>query len=175
MESTELHKVIEALSKDKETSLTQISIVRLVAESMVQDIQTPNYFTKVCKDFVEIFKASICALYWFRRREPSGWWLEAWSCSSIDLSPASRMISLEDEGIPWDTATEGLRQLSLQFAKSKNYKTLELILQQIGVLKAKPKPGEEATELKYEVTLTGGSVEDLKRSLADLQQVLRID
>lgn len=82
---------------------------------------------------------------------------------------------LEDEGIPWGTATEGLRQLSLQFAKSKNYKTLELILQQIGVLKAKPKPGEEATELKYEVSLTSSNVEDLRRSLSDLNEVLRID
>lgn len=82
---------------------------------------------------------------------------------------------LEDEGIPWGTATEGLRQLSLQFAKSKNYKTLELILQQIGVLKAKPKPGEEQTELKYEVSLTSSNVEDLRRSLSDLEDVLRID
>ena len=82
---------------------------------------------------------------------------------------------LEDEGVPWDDATEGMRQLALLFAKSKNTKTYELILQQIGVLKAKPKPGEEATELKYEVSLTGRSVEDLKRSLSDLNDALRID
>ena len=82
---------------------------------------------------------------------------------------------LEDEGVPWDEATEGMRQLSLLFAKSKNTKTYELILQQIGVLKAKPKPGEEQTELKYEVSLSAGSVEDLKRSLSDLEAVLRID
>ena len=82
---------------------------------------------------------------------------------------------LEDEGVPWDDATEGMRQLALLFAKSKNTKTYELILQQIGVLKAKPKPGEEATELKYEVSLTGRSVEDLTRSLSDLEDVLRID
>lgn len=82
---------------------------------------------------------------------------------------------LEDEGIPWDDATEGMRQLALLFAKSKNVKTYELILQQIGVLKAKPKPGEEQTELKYEVTLTAGSLESIKRSLADLDDALRID
>lgn len=82
---------------------------------------------------------------------------------------------LEDEGVPWDEATEGMRQLALLFAKSKNTKTYELILQQIGVLKAKPKPGEEQTELKYEVSLTAGSVDDIKRSLADLNDVLRID
>ncbi len=79
---------------------------------------------------------------------------------------------LEDEGLPWDDATEGLRQLAFMFAKSKNIKTYELILQQIGVLKAKPKPGEEATELKYEVSLTADSVDSLKRSLADLDDVL---
>ena len=80
---------------------------------------------------------------------------------------------LEDEGLPWDEATEGLRQLAFMFAKSKNIKTYELILQQIGVLKAKPKPGEEATELKYEVSLTADSVDSLKRSLSDLDDVLK--
>ena len=79
---------------------------------------------------------------------------------------------LEDEGILWDKATEGLRQLALQFAKSKNVKTLELILQQIGVLKAKPKPGEENPELTYELTLTAGTVQELKRSLSDLDALL---
>ncbi len=82
---------------------------------------------------------------------------------------------LEDDGLPWDDAPEGLRQLALLFAKSKNTKTYELILQQIGVLKAKPKPGEEQTELKYEVSLTSSSVEDLRRSLSDLEDALRID
>ena len=82
---------------------------------------------------------------------------------------------LEDDGLPWDDAPEGLRQLALLFAKSKNTKTYELILQQIGVLRAKPKPGEEQTELKYEVSLTSSSIEDLKRSLQDLDDLLRID
>ena len=79
---------------------------------------------------------------------------------------------LEDEGIPWDKATEGLRQLALQFAKSKNTKTLELILQQIGVLKAKPKPGDEPTELVYALTLSAGTVAELERSLAVLEALL---
>lgn len=80
---------------------------------------------------------------------------------------------LGDEGVEWDDAPEGMRQLALMFAKSKNLKTYELILQQIGVLKAKPKPGEETTELKYEVTLTAGNVDALKRSLSDLDDVLK--
>ena len=79
---------------------------------------------------------------------------------------------LEDEGIPWEKATEGLRQLSLQFAKSKNTKTLELILQQIGVLKAKPKPGEEQQAVEYQAVLTAGGVAALERSLAVLQALL---
>ena len=79
---------------------------------------------------------------------------------------------LEDEGIKWDDATEGLRQLSLQFAKTKNVKTLELILQQIGVLKAKPKSGESEQVVEYQVALTAGSVASLKRSLADLEGML---
>ena len=82
---------------------------------------------------------------------------------------------LEDEGLPWDEATESLRQLALQFAKSKNVKTLELILQQLSVLKARPKPGEADTELTYEVTLTSDTVENLKRSLADLREMLGLE
>lgn len=82
---------------------------------------------------------------------------------------------LEDEGVEWDSATETLRQLALQFAKSKNTKTIELILQQIGVLRAKPRPGEADTVVEYQVILTGASVEALKDSLQDLDDLLRID
>ncbi len=81
---------------------------------------------------------------------------------------------LVDEGVEWDDAPEGMRQLALLFAKTKNVKTYELILQQIGVLKARPKPGETAVEVKHELSLTAGNVGDLKRSLSDLQDVLRI-
>ena len=76
---------------------------------------------------------------------------------------------LEDEGVKWDDATEGMRQLALLFAKSKNVKTYELILQQIGVLKARPKPGEEVTEIRHELSLTASNVADLQRSLSDLE------
>lgn len=75
---------------------------------------------------------------------------------------------LEDEGVEWDDATEGMRQLALLFAKSKNVKTYELILQQIGVLKSKPRPGETETVVEYQVSLTAATVGDLKASLADL-------
>ena len=79
---------------------------------------------------------------------------------------------LEDEGVEWAAATEGLRQLALRYIKTGNNKTLELLLLQVGALKAKPKPGEEQTELKYEVSLTAGSVESIKRSLSDLADLL---
>ena len=79
---------------------------------------------------------------------------------------------LEDEGIAWDDATEGMRQLALLFAKSKNVKTYELILQQIGVLKARPKPGEMEVAVMHELSLTAGNVEALSRSLKDLKRIL---
>ena len=65
-----------------------------------------------------------------------------------------------------------MRQLALLFAKSKNVKTYELILQQIGVLKAKPKSGESEQVVEYQVALTAGSVASLQRSLADLEGML---
>lgn len=86
---------------------------------------------------------------------------------------ARRLI--EDKGTKWAAATEEIRQLALQYAKTGNNRTLELFLQQMGLLKARPKPGEEQTELKYEVSLTSSNVEDLRRSLSDLEAVLRID
>ena len=79
---------------------------------------------------------------------------------------------LEDEGVSWDEATEGMRQLALLFAKSKNVKTYELILQQIGVLKARPKPGEAVVAVKHEVSLTAGNVAALAQSLVDLEGIL---
>ena len=79
---------------------------------------------------------------------------------------------LADEGVPWDEATEGMRQLALLFAKSKNVKTYELILQQIGVLKARPKPGETEVEVKHELSLTAPSVDSLSKSLDDLKRIL---
>ena len=85
---------------------------------------------------------------------------------------ASAQRILEDEGIPWDEATEGMRLLAIQFAKNGNNKTLELILQQIGVLKAKPKSAEGDTVVEYQVSLTAATVEGLKRSLADLESLL---
>ena len=90
------------------------------------------------------------------------------------IEASARMI-LEDEGIPWEKATEGLRLLAMQFAKNGHNKTLELIYQQIGVLKAKPRPGEEQTELKYEVSLTADTIDSIKGSLQDLNAILRID
>ena len=84
---------------------------------------------------------------------------------------ARRLLS--DEGIEWAAATEGLRQLAFRYAKDGNNRTLELLLQQVGALKAKPKPGEEQTELKYEVSLTAASVDSLQQSLADLDGLLK--
>ena len=86
---------------------------------------------------------------------------------------ARRLI--EDKGTKWADAPEEVRQLALQYAKTGNNRTLELFLQQIGVLKAKPKPGEEQTELKYEVSLTADTIDSIKGSLSDLNDILRID
>ena len=95
-----------------------------------------------------------------------------------DGTKAQREVArrlLEDKGIKWAAATEELRQLALQYAKTGNNRTLELFLQQMGTLKAKPKPGDEQVKTEYQVVLSAGSVEDLKRSLSDLEAVLRID
>ena len=79
---------------------------------------------------------------------------------------------LEDEGISWQSATEVLKQLALSYAKTQHNKTLELMLQQIGTLRARPKPGEEQTVTEYQVTLSADTVDSLARSLAVVQGLL---
>ncbi len=99
MESENLRKIIDALTRENEENLYQMSIVRLVAESVVSGLQDTGYFTRLCSDFLQIFEASVCALFQFRRREPSGWWLEAWAGGSSGLYPVSDLLPEHEEGL----------------------------------------------------------------------------
>ncbi len=78
---------------------------------------------------------------------------------------------LKDEGVSWKSATEGLRQLAKQFAKTGNIKTYELILQQLDKLKAKPKSSEDAPDAEIVVYLTSDTVENLAKSLEVLDEL----
>ncbi len=99
MENDNLRKIIDAITRENEENLYQMSIVRLVAESVVNGLQDPDYFSRLCSDFVEIFEASICALFRFRHRRPPGWWLDSWAGGSSGLYPVTDIILQEDEGL----------------------------------------------------------------------------
>ena len=77
----------------------ELSTVRMIAESILGNLDDPGYFDKICSEFLNIFDASLCALFWFRNREPAGWWLEAWSSKDEKYSPGSDFIPREKEGL----------------------------------------------------------------------------
>ena len=79
---------------------------------------------------------------------------------------------LEDEGIKWNEASEVLRQLSLNYAKTQNNKTLELMLAQVGTLKARPRPGDTEQVTEFQVVLSAETTGNLERSLAVLDRLL---
>lgn len=98
MTDSEVQKIIESLTRDNEEKIYQMSHLRIVAETMVRGLHEPNYFTRVCSDFQRIFDAQISALYWFRHRNPPGWWLEAWSSEGNKFRPEDRIIPSVREG-----------------------------------------------------------------------------
>ncbi|MFC2150811.1 hypothetical protein ACFLQV_04845 [Calditrichota bacterium] len=59
MTDNKIQRVIESLTRDNEEKIYQMSHVRIVAETMVRGLHEPNYFTRVCNDFVKIFDAKI--------------------------------------------------------------------------------------------------------------------
>ena len=99
LENEDLRRMIDTLSRENEENLYQMSIVRLVAESVVRGLQDVDYFARLCSDMVQIFEASICALFRFRHRNPSGWYLDAWAGGSSGLYPVSDMIVEEKQGL----------------------------------------------------------------------------
>jgi len=92
-------RLIESLSRDNEEKVYQMSMVSTVAELMASGLHRTDYFDRICTDFVRIFNASICAVFWFRHREPSGWWLDAWHAASKALSPSAEDIPVGIEGL----------------------------------------------------------------------------
>ena len=86
------------------------------------------------------------------------------------LDVAERL--LDDEGVVWKEAPEVLRQLAQSYAKTQNIKTLEMMLSQIGTLKARPRPSVPEVEAAYVVNLTADTVDNLERSLDVLGELL---
>ncbi len=69
---------------------------------------------------------------------------------------------VEGEGFKWKEVTETIRQLVLNYAKQGNLKDLELALQQMGKLRAKPKQAEEAEDIVIEVHVSDKLLESLE-------------
>jgi len=99
LENSNYRELIESLTKDNEAKTYQMSVVRLVAEAIVRNLNEPDYFSQVCSSFANIFKASICAFFWLRHREPSGWILDSWANRYGSFSPVTDFIPRSRAGI----------------------------------------------------------------------------
>lgn len=98
LDNKDLNKIIDSLTRDNEEKIYQMSQVRLVAETMAQSLLEPDYFDQVCSDFIYIFNSLTCAIFWYRHREPAGWYLDSWASRSNNLYPSREFIPHNDEG-----------------------------------------------------------------------------
>lgn len=99
MESSNNRSLIESLARENEEKVFQMSMIRLVAEATAQSLDESDYFSRICTNFADSFSASLCAFFWLRRREPSGWVLDSWTSCVESLSPVSELIPKDKEGI----------------------------------------------------------------------------
>ena len=75
-------------------------------------------------------------------------------------SETARKI-VEDEGFKWEEVTQTIRLLVENYVKRGNLKEMELALQQMGKLKAKPKQAEDVDETIIEVHVSDAVLESL--------------
>ena len=99
MEPSASQRIIESLNQDFEEKTYQMSQIRLVAEAMAEGLHDPNYFHKKCSDFIYIFEAAISGVFWDRKREPSGWFLDAWACRDDEYNPTTDIIHHGEGGV----------------------------------------------------------------------------
>ena len=57
-----LRRVIESQGNELEERIHQMSQIRLIADTMSEGIQEPQYLKKVCENLMEILGASSCLL-----------------------------------------------------------------------------------------------------------------
>jgi PAS domain S-box-containing protein len=99
LDNSNFRELVETLTRENEEKTYQMSIVRLVAEATVRNLNEPDYFAQVCSSFANIFKASLCAFYWLRHREPTGWALDSWANRCGNFSPATELITHSEAGL----------------------------------------------------------------------------
>ncbi|MDP8207934.1 MAG: ATP-binding protein [Candidatus Electryonea clarkiae] len=99
MNPIDFQNLIQSINEDKEEKIYQMSQIRLVAEILARDVHDAGYYKRLSNEFQDIFGAAAGCLFWERKREPSGWWLEAWDSRNINIVPDERLIPKAEEGI----------------------------------------------------------------------------
>ncbi|MFC2150461.1 ATP-binding protein [Calditrichota bacterium] len=99
MDTKDLQSVVETLNRDLEEKISQMSQVKMIARTMAVNLQEKDHFSKICHDFLDTFDAEMVCLFWFRKREPAGWWLEDWASHRDKYKPIQNLIAEADEGL----------------------------------------------------------------------------
>lgn len=98
MKGNNVQKIIDSINRNLEEKISQMSQIRLIAETISHGIHEPRYFVRICEDLLEIFSASVCIYFRFRHRDPSGWFPEHWISHDDILIPEQKWIPEAEEG-----------------------------------------------------------------------------
>lgn len=94
-----MRRTVDALNRDIEEKIYQMSQIRLVAETLASCLAEGDFFQRTCSFLNDIFNARVTCLFWNRKRQPTGWWLEAWRTAEADRLPDRQIISPLQEGV----------------------------------------------------------------------------
>ncbi len=91
--------IFASLNHDLEEKIYQLSQARLIAEAVTRDLQDHDYYTRLCAECLDVFEATICAYFRYRRRGPSGWWVVTYASRDGMHHPSSELIPHEEQGL----------------------------------------------------------------------------
>lgn len=80
---------------------------------------------------------------------------------------------IKDAELSWGETPAITQDLAIRFATTKDRHDGELLLQQLDMLKARPKSSEDYVEAEYSIELTADTVEALQESLNVLDTISR--
>jgi len=98
LETDTLQEIIKSLHRDIEEKRFELSQLRLLADAMADGLHETDYFNRACTALNSIFRSSVAAIFWIRRRTPAGWWLGAWASHDPRHYPLQSIIPHDLEG-----------------------------------------------------------------------------
>ncbi len=97
-ESETYLRVIDAISRNVDEKIFQLSQMRLLAETLTIGLQGNDYFDNFTRACLEIFECSLCAFYMWHPEGEEGWHLISFA-SDDEYLPNVDVISGEEENL----------------------------------------------------------------------------